>query len=159
MPFAPFVGVNHHRQSIVFGVALLEDEMEATFTWLFEHFLHCMFDMLRTAIITGQFQKCFQILDIVSAHSTSKSMLWSIYNPCDLVTMTFMKPTSIGQKTIEDFEAMWLDLNEKYDQKGNCWIQNMYNLRAHWAKSFLKDTFFAGMTTSGRSESIHSFST
>ncbi|KAK2972450.1 hypothetical protein RJ640_003876, partial [Escallonia rubra] len=58
---------------------------------------------------------------------------------------------------VEDFEAMWKDLNEKYDLRGNFWIQNMYNLRAHWAKSFLKDTFFAGMTTSGRSESIHSF--
>ncbi|KAK3018803.1 hypothetical protein RJ639_005041 [Escallonia herrerae] len=42
-----------------------------------------------------------------------------------------------------------LHLNEKYDVKGNFWIQNMYNLRAHWAKSFLNDTFFAGMTTSG----------
>ncbi|KAK2986172.1 hypothetical protein RJ640_006207, partial [Escallonia rubra] len=59
--------------------------------------------------------------------------------------------------SIEDFEAGWIDLNEKYDVKGNFWIQNMYNLRAHWAKSFLNDTFFAGMTTSGRSESIHSF--
>ncbi|KAK3011763.1 hypothetical protein RJ639_012429, partial [Escallonia herrerae] len=53
--------------------------------------------------------------------------------------------------------AGWVNLNEKYDVKGNFWIQNMYNLRAHWAKSFLNDTFFAGMTTSGRSESIHSF--
>ncbi|KAK2980533.1 hypothetical protein RJ640_015918 [Escallonia rubra] len=60
-------------------------------------------------------------------------------------------------QTIEDFEARWKDLNEKYDLKGNSWIQNMYNLLAHWAKSFPKDTFFAGMTTSGRSESIHSF--
>ena len=34
---------------------------------------------------------------------------------------------------------------------------NLYTLRKHWAKCFLKDTFFAGMTTSGRSESIHSF--
>ncbi|CAI9275453.1 unnamed protein product [Lactuca saligna] len=33
----------------------------------------------------------------------------------------------------------------------------MYNQRIHWAKAFLKDVFFAGMTTSGRSESIHSF--
>ncbi|KAK2968071.1 hypothetical protein RJ640_000486 [Escallonia rubra] len=33
----------------------------------------------------------------------------------------------------------------------------MYNLRTHWAKSFLNNTFLAGMTTSGRSESIHSF--
>ncbi|KAK2990353.1 hypothetical protein RJ640_000799 [Escallonia rubra] len=60
-------------------------------------------------------------------------------------------------ETVEDFEARWVDLNDKYDLKENWWIQNMYNIRAHWAKPFLKDTFFAGMTTSGRSESIHSF--
>lgn len=33
----------------------------------------------------------------------------------------------------------------------------MYYQHKHWAKAFLKDVFFAGMTTSGRSESIHSF--
>ncbi|KAK3030593.1 hypothetical protein RJ639_039679, partial [Escallonia herrerae] len=55
------------------------------------------------------------------------------------------------------FYTGWVDLNEKYDVKGNFWIQNMYNLLAHWAKSFLNDTFFAGMTASGQSESIHSF--
>ncbi|KAK2995203.1 hypothetical protein RJ640_000508 [Escallonia rubra] len=54
-------------------------------------------------------------------------------------------------------KATWVDLNDMYDLKENLWIQNMYNLRAHWAKPFLKDTFFAGMTTSGRSESTHSF--
>ncbi|KAK3021760.1 hypothetical protein RJ639_045703 [Escallonia herrerae] len=32
MPFTPFVGVNHHRQSILFGGTLLEDEKEETFT-------------------------------------------------------------------------------------------------------------------------------
>ncbi|KAK3014046.1 hypothetical protein RJ639_008040 [Escallonia herrerae] len=54
-------------------------------------------------------------------------------------------------------KATWVDLNDKYDLKENWWIQNMYNIHAHWAKPFLKDTFFPSMTTSGRSESIHSF--
>ncbi|XP_023728883.1 protein FAR1-RELATED SEQUENCE 7-like [Lactuca sativa] len=31
MPFAPFIGVNHHGQSILFGGALLENEKEETF--------------------------------------------------------------------------------------------------------------------------------
>lgn len=35
-PFAPFVGVNHHGQSILLGAALLENETEKTFKWLFE---------------------------------------------------------------------------------------------------------------------------
>nr|KAJ0216047.1 hypothetical protein LSAT_V11C300149230 [Lactuca sativa] len=43
MPFGPFTGVNHHGQSILFGGALLENEKEETFEWLFEHFLKCMF--------------------------------------------------------------------------------------------------------------------
>lgn len=35
MPFAPFTGVNHHRQSTLFGCALLSDEREETFVWLY----------------------------------------------------------------------------------------------------------------------------
>nr|KAJ0194647.1 hypothetical protein LSAT_V11C700365420 [Lactuca sativa] len=44
MPFAPFTGVNHHGQSVLFGGALLENEKEETFVWLFEHFLKLQYD-------------------------------------------------------------------------------------------------------------------
>ena len=33
----------------------------------------------------------------------------------------------------------------------------MYRLHTHWANTYLKDIFCAGMTTSQRSESINSF--
>ena len=42
MPFAPFTGLNHHCQSILFGCALLQDETEQTFVWLFETWLQAM---------------------------------------------------------------------------------------------------------------------
>lgn len=42
MPFAPFTGVNHHMQSTLFGCALLADEREETFIWLFEQWKKCM---------------------------------------------------------------------------------------------------------------------
>ncbi|XP_042423585.1 protein FAR1-RELATED SEQUENCE 8-like [Zingiber officinale] len=35
MPFAPFVGVNHHGQSILLGCGLLSSEDSETFIWLF----------------------------------------------------------------------------------------------------------------------------
>lgn len=54
LPFARFVGVNHHCQSILFGAALLEDETEQTFVWLFKQFLKCMFDRPPNTIITYQ---------------------------------------------------------------------------------------------------------
>jgi zinc finger SWIM domain-containing protein 3 len=33
MPFAPFIGVNHHGQSIFFGIGLLSNEDKDTLIW------------------------------------------------------------------------------------------------------------------------------
>ncbi|XP_020102584.1 protein FAR1-RELATED SEQUENCE 5-like [Ananas comosus] len=54
MPFAPFVGVNHHRQSIFLGCALLRDETADTFCWLFHTWLQAMSGVHPKAIITDQ---------------------------------------------------------------------------------------------------------
>nr|XP_048336920.1 protein FAR1-RELATED SEQUENCE 5-like [Ziziphus jujuba var. spinosa] len=41
-PFAMFVGVNHHKQTTIFGAALLYDESAETFIWLFDIFVKAM---------------------------------------------------------------------------------------------------------------------
>ncbi|XP_028092999.1 protein FAR-RED IMPAIRED RESPONSE 1-like [Camellia sinensis] len=52
MSFAPFVGVNHHGQSILFGCGLLCNENTKTFVWLFKEWLNCMSITPPKAIIT-----------------------------------------------------------------------------------------------------------
>uniref|UniRef100_A0A0A9D4X8 Protein FAR1-RELATED SEQUENCE n=1 Tax=Arundo donax TaxID=35708 RepID=A0A0A9D4X8_ARUDO len=42
IPIVIFLGVNHHVQPVVFGCALLVDESEASFAWLFEKWLEAM---------------------------------------------------------------------------------------------------------------------
>jgi hypothetical protein len=42
MPFAPILGTNHHKQTIIFGAMLLFDETIPSFVWLFESFLTTM---------------------------------------------------------------------------------------------------------------------
>ena len=42
MPFAPFIGVNNHGQSVLFGCALLVGEEIEHFVWLFSTWLKCM---------------------------------------------------------------------------------------------------------------------
>jgi len=54
LPFTPFNGVNHHRQSILFGCALLADEQRDTFVWLFNKLLKCMHEVVPKVIITDQ---------------------------------------------------------------------------------------------------------
>ena len=41
-PFGVFVGFNHHRETIIFGVALMYDETADSFIWLFETSLEAM---------------------------------------------------------------------------------------------------------------------
>lgn len=53
MPFAPFIGVNNHFQSIVFGCALVRDESAESFKWLFRTFLVAMNGKHPKAILTG----------------------------------------------------------------------------------------------------------
>ena len=43
-PFAPFVRINHHKQSIIFGATLLYDKTIESFKWLFETILIAMLE-------------------------------------------------------------------------------------------------------------------
>ncbi|KAI3750370.1 hypothetical protein L2E82_21004 [Cichorium intybus] len=166
MPFAPFVGVNHHGQSILFGGALLENEKEETFEWLFDHFLRCMFGNYPKAIITDQDKAIGNAVKKLFPDTRHRFCAWHIkkhelehLRPYVARYSDFQESYRewVKSDTVEEFETRWEVIRGKYELESNCWVSEMYNQRIHWAKAFLKDTFFAGMTTSGRSESIHSF--
>ncbi|XP_023769938.2 protein FAR1-RELATED SEQUENCE 5 [Lactuca sativa] len=166
MPFSPFTGVNHHGQSIIFGGALLENEKEETFEWLFKHFLKCMFDKYPNAIITDQDKAMGNAIKRMFPNTRHRFCSWHIRKHETEHLRPYVSRYSdfqethrkwVNSDTIEQFEATWEDMRIKYELESNCWISDMYNQRIHWAKPFLKDIFFAGMTTTGRSESINSF--
>ncbi|KAF5824312.1 putative transcription factor FAR family [Helianthus annuus] len=166
MPFAPFVGVNHHGQSILFGGALLENEKQDTFEWLFQNFLKCMFDKYPSAIITDQDKAICNAIKIVFPKTRHRYCSWHIkkheiehLRPLKVRYSDFeeLHKQWVKSNTIEEFETRWEFLCGKYNFETGSWITEMYNQRKYWAKAFLKDCFFAGMTSSGRSESIHSF--
>ncbi|XP_020259008.1 protein FAR1-RELATED SEQUENCE 5-like [Asparagus officinalis] len=56
-------------------------------------------------------------------------------------------------------EGYWLEMKENFDinEEGDGWLQTVYKYREHWVSCYLKDTFFAGMRSSQRSESINAF--
>ncbi|XWS74241.1 hypothetical protein CRYUN_Cryun02cG0198700 [Craigia yunnanensis] len=54
VPFAPFSGMNHHGQTILFGCALLLDDSEASYVWLFKTFLTAMNNHQPVSLITDQ---------------------------------------------------------------------------------------------------------
>nr|XP_051222080.1 protein FAR1-RELATED SEQUENCE 5-like [Lolium perenne] len=52
MPFVPFVGLNNHRRTTVFGCAILSSENEQTYVWLLKTFLKAMCQQKPKAVIT-----------------------------------------------------------------------------------------------------------
>jgi hypothetical protein len=54
MPFAPFIGINKHGQSIQLGCAFLHDEKTPSYVWLFQSFLQAMKGKAPMNIITDQ---------------------------------------------------------------------------------------------------------
>ncbi|XP_076911980.1 protein FAR1-RELATED SEQUENCE 8-like [Bidens hawaiensis] len=107
MPFAPFVGVNHHGQSILFGGALLENEKQDTFEWLFQNSLKCMFDKYPLAIITDQdkaicnaIKTVFQKLGIAIVHGILKNMRLNIFGLLKFNIVTLKSYTINGKKVI-----------------------------------------------------------
>ncbi|KAL0425383.1 UNVERIFIED_CONTAM: protein FAR1-RELATED SEQUENCE 3 [Sesamum radiatum] len=54
VPFAPFTGMNNHGQMVLFGCALLLDESEASFAWVFKTWLSAMNDQPPVSITTDQ---------------------------------------------------------------------------------------------------------
>ena len=53
-PLGVFLGLNHHRETVVFGGAFLYDETIESFVWLFETFLEAMSEKKPITIFTDQ---------------------------------------------------------------------------------------------------------
>ncbi|KAG6517140.1 hypothetical protein ZIOFF_020520 [Zingiber officinale] len=59
--------------------------------------------------------------------------------------------------TVDEFEEDWTRMVDIYGLQGNEWIRSLYEFRLSWVPVYLKDTFWAGMSTTQRNETIVAF--
>lgn len=166
MLFAPFVGVNHHRQTIIFGCGLLSDEKIESFTWLFKKFLECM--SIRghpRVIITDQDAAIARSISEVFPSILHRFCLWHILNKfSEKLNVTLYKEqyhTLLNiikeSKSAEEFENKWTNLMNSTELGHNEWLSNKYTIRHRWVPAYVRHIFVAGMSSSQRVESNHSF--
>ncbi|XP_041995809.1 protein FAR1-RELATED SEQUENCE 5-like [Salvia splendens] len=78
MIFTPFVGVNHHHQTIVFGCGFLSDEKTESYVWLLNKFMEAMPTGPPKSIITDQDPALTKALaQVLPVH---RYCLWHILN-------------------------------------------------------------------------------
>ncbi|KAK7300337.1 hypothetical protein RJT34_11180 [Clitoria ternatea] len=153
VPFAPFTGVNHHGQMILFGCALLLENSEASFMWLFKTFLTAMNDRHPVSITTDQdrtIQAAVSQLFPKARHCLSK---WHVLREGHekMAHVCNMHPNFQIElyncinltETIEEFELSWNSIIDKYELARNDWLQSLYSVRAQWVPAYFRGSFFA----------------
>jgi len=168
MPFAPILGCNHHKQTIIFGCALLFNETIESFVWLFETFLTAMSGQHPSTIFTDQDAAMAGALAYVFPNTSHRLCLWHIcLNAAKHLSHVIHESDKKGNKLLTDFKncvyedrseayfiEKWHELLAKYNLGNNSWMANLYDLRAKWAAVY-RDSFTADMNSTQRSEGMN----
>nr|KYP70189.1 Protein FAR1-RELATED SEQUENCE 4 [Cajanus cajan] len=164
-PFAMFVGVNHHKLTIIFGAALLYDGTAKSFIWLFNTFAKAMSEKKPKTILTDQDAAMAKALALVWTEICHRLCIWHLYqNALKKLSIVFGKFQDFSKdfnKCIyeyeeeEEFIIAWSNMLEKYDLKDNSWLKQTFALKEKWALVYGRENFCADMTTTQRNESMN----
>ncbi|XP_027067800.1 protein FAR1-RELATED SEQUENCE 5-like [Coffea arabica] len=165
-PFALFVGVNNHKQTAIFGAALLYDETTSTFEWLFDTFARAMSGKKPNTILTDQDAAMAKGLISTWPETRHRLCIWHIFQNAAIhlshVFEKFKQFANDFSRCVydfdeeEDFIYEWNSMLKKYGLEDNDWLKRIFEIREKWALVYGRETFCADMTTTQRSESMNS---
>lgn len=167
LPFAPFVGVNHHSQSMLLGCVLVADETKSTFVWLMKAWLKAMGGQAPKVIITDQDRALKAAIEEVFPSTRHCFALWHILEKIPESLAHVIKQHDnflpkfnkciLKSWTDEQFDMRWWKMVTRFELQDDEWIRSLYDDRKKWVPTYMGDTFLAGMSTPHRSESMNSF--
>lgn len=151
-PLVTFTGLNHHCQPILFGCAVIRDDSEASFVWLFETLLLAMSGQHPISLTTEYNDAIRSAVHKVLHQTRHRICRRHILNEAQYKLSHFLNAfPSFHDKlvncinmseTIDEFEANWEALISKVDSGNNEWLDSVYNCRQQWVPVYLRDTFF-----------------
>ncbi|XP_075646956.1 protein FAR1-RELATED SEQUENCE 2-like isoform X3 [Castanea sativa] len=167
VPLVPIIGVNHHFQYILLGCALIGEETTLTFVWLMRTWLKAVGSQAPRVVITDQDKFLKEAVADVFPDTRHCFCLWhilrrifenlgGIINENEKFMAKFNK-CIYRSWTDEQFEKRWWKMVDKFELKEDEWFHSLYEDRNKWVPTYMRDSFFAGLSTTERSESITSF--
>ncbi|XWS30442.1 hypothetical protein CRYUN_Cryun24cG0118200 [Craigia yunnanensis] len=151
--FSPFIGVNHHKQMVIFGAALLYDETVDSFKWLFQKFLEAMSGKKPKTILMDQDAIVSEAINSVFPDMHQQMCVWHVYQSAVkqlshmfVGSLSFVNDLSscfFDHEEEEDFIAAWnlmLDVHGLWD---NEWLSKIFETREQWAIAYKRHIFCA----------------
>ncbi|XP_020232603.1 protein FAR1-RELATED SEQUENCE 1 isoform X2 [Cajanus cajan] len=165
LPFVPFVGVNHHSQFLLLGLAFVCHESESTFVWLIRTWLRAMGGCAPKVMLTDRDQALKKAVSQVIPDACHCFCLWHVLSkvPEKLGRvvirhgefMSRFNKCVLRSRTKEQFEKRWGKMVERFELGGESWLWDIYEDREQWMPVFMKGRSLAGMSTVQRSEAMN----
>ncbi|XP_010049888.2 protein FAR-RED IMPAIRED RESPONSE 1 isoform X1 [Eucalyptus grandis] len=166
-PFVPFVGVNHHSQTMLLGCALIADKTRSTFVWLLKTWLRAMGGNSPSVILSYQ-DKCLkEAIEEVLPQTRHCYLLWHILekvheNLSHVINnhenfLSKFNKCIFKSWTDEQFDMRWWKMVSRFELQEDEWVQMLYMERKKWVPALLGESFLAGMSTAQRVDSMNSF--
>jgi len=142
-----FSGCNHHSQTIIFGVALLEDETIESYKWVLNRFLECMESKFPKAVVTDGDGSMREAIKQVFSDASHRLCSWHLHKnvQANVKKTPFLegfRKAMYSNFTSEKFEEFWSELIQKNELEGNAWVIKTYASKSLWATAYLRDKFF-----------------
>lgn len=163
MQFVSFVGTNHHAQPVLLGCGLLAGRSLGAYVWLFGTWLRCMNAKPPHSIITNYCHDVAIAIKKVFPNARHRFCLAHILSelPEKLEEMenkeeviSAFTTLAYDYVTTDDFDKEWQDTIQHFHLEENEWLSKLYEVRMQWAPVYVKDSFWAGMSITDRSDSV-----
>ncbi|XP_021746397.1 protein FAR1-RELATED SEQUENCE 5-like [Chenopodium quinoa] len=146
---APFVGMNHHANNVMFGMGFILNERTESFEWLFDTFLTSMGRRSPITIMTDQAQAIAAgIRNIFPKGVHHRLCVWHIeqnskkhigaLRALDGFTDLFGYLLKYCE-TPPEFEHYWKRMLLKYDCANVDWLNHLYKIKEMWCPAFQRN--------------------
>ncbi|RYR72290.1 hypothetical protein Ahy_A02g006485 [Arachis hypogaea] len=165
LPFASFVGVNHHGKSTILGCALLRNEEIPSYEWVFRQWVKCM-GTAPQRIITDQCKSIFRAIKNVLPDTRHRWCIWHITKKLPHKLGGYRRYRELydefndivwNSQTEKSFENNWYEFIDEHNLHNNTWLSYLFDDQHMWVPIFFKGEFWTAMRSTQRSESMHSF--
>ncbi|XAR72104.1 hypothetical protein NMG60_11018623 [Bertholletia excelsa] len=142
-PLVQFLGLNHHRQVVIFGAALLYDESIDSFRWLLQTFIEAMSGKKPKAVLTDQDPTVIQAVDSILPETNHQVCVWQMFRNALKHLSQVVEDVDSFAKDLrscifdrgeeEEFIHAWDDMLDKFSLQQNDWLRWMYREKEKWA--------------------------
>ncbi|KAG0471874.1 hypothetical protein HPP92_016420 [Vanilla planifolia] len=163
--FGLLIGVNNHKQVIVFGASFIHDETPETFKWLFSMFLKAMSGKKPKTVLTDEGIAISKAIKLCMPDSDHRLSIWqisqNIYRQLGELVGDHKSFAIDFSSCVYDhdeettFIESWRAILLKYKLVGNAYLHRLFEKKEQWALVYGRDVLYAGICSAQKSDSLN----